>query len=587
MVLVVFAFVAGMGTALSPCVLPVLPALLSAGATGGRRRPLGIVLGLTVTFAVTIIGLASVVDGVGLGAGFTRTLAIVALGLFGVVVAFPAVGDRIEAPLSRLARFGPRSGGDGFWSGVLVGGALGFLYAPCAGPILAAVISVGAASGRSIAVGLAYALGSAAVLLLLALGGRAVVERVRRAGRGPQIRQALGGVMILTAVAMAANLDVRFQTTIANHLPAAVVDPTRGIEQSSAARRQLATLRAPSRFATAQADAAAAAPQRSAIDAAVPKLPRLGAAPDFTGTQRWFNTPGGRPLTLASLRGRVVLIDFWTYTCINCIRTLPHLTAWDSAYRRDGLTIVGVHTPEFGFEHDAGNVQQAIHQNGLRYPVVQDNDMATWNAWGNQYWPAEYLIDAHGEVRYVHFGEGDATRTEAAIRALLRERGAERLGSGAHVATTFDPAPQATPETYLGTERAERFDPGPPAAGRHDYGTAPATLPLSHFAFGGTWTVGPQQALAGPGATLSARVRGKDVYLVLTPRTGAGGGGRVQVALDGRPINPTAAGSDVHHGMVVIDQQRLYHLVHVASVQTHALTLRFEQGVSGYAFTFG
>ncbi len=586
-VLVVFAFVAGMGTALSPCVLPVLPALLSAGATGGRRRPLGIVLGLTVTFAVTIIGLSSVVDGVGLGPGFTRTLAIVALGLFGIVVAFPAVGDRIEAPLSRLARFGPRSGGDGFWSGVLVGGALGFLYAPCAGPILAAVISVGAASGRSIAVGLAYALGSAAVLLLLALGGRAVVERVRRAGRGPQIRQALGGVMILTAVAMAANLDVRFQTTIANHLPAAVVDPTRGLERSATARRQLAALRAPSRFETAQAAAAAAAARAgSGIDAAVPKLPRLGAAPDFTGTQRWFNTPGGRPLTLAGLRGRVVLIDFWTYTCINCIRTLPHLKAWDSAYRRDGLTIVGVHTPEFGFEHDAGNVAQAIRQNGLRYPVVQDNDMATWNAWGNQYWPAEYLIDAHGEVRYVHFGEGDAMQGEAAIRALLRERGAQRLGAGAHATTTFDPAPQATPETYLGLERAERFDPGPPVAGGHDYGTPPATLPLSHFAYGGHWTVGAQQALAGQGATLSARVRGKDVYLVLSPRTGAGGG-RVQVALDGRPIPAADAGRDVHGGIVSVDAQRLYHLVHVPTVQTHTLTLRFDPGVSGYAFTFG
>ena len=584
MVLVVFAFVAGMGTALSPCVLPVLPALLSAGATGGRRRPLGIVLGLTVTFAVTIIGLSSVVHGVGLGAGFTRTLAIVALGLFGVVVAFPAVGDRIEAPLSRLARFGPRTGGDGFWSGVLVGGALGFLYAPCAGPILAAVISVGAASGRSIAVGVAYALGSAAVLLLLALGGRAVVERVRRAGRGPQIRQALGGVMILTAVAMAANLDVRFQTTIADHLPAALVDPTRGIEQSSAARRQLARLRAPSRFETAQAHATAATPAGAAIDASVPKLPRLGAAPDFTGTQRWFNTPGGRPLTLASLRGRVVLIDFWTYTCINCIRTLPHLKAWDSAYRKDGLTIVGVHTPEFGFEHDAGNVQQAIHQNGLRYPVVQDNDVATWNAWGNQYWPAEYLIDAHGEVRYVHFGEDDATQGEAAIRALLRERGAGRLGNGATVTTTFDPAPQATPETYLGTERSERLDP-PPVSGTHDYGTARATPSLSHFAFGGTWTIGPQQALAGAGAALTARVQGKDVYLVLAPR--AGGGGRVRVALDGRPIGPAAAGSDVHHGLIAVGRQRLYHLVHVPSVQTHTLALRFDPGVSGYAFTFG
>ncbi len=248
MLLILFAFVAGMGTALSPCVLPVLPALLSAGATGGRRRPLGIVLGLTVTFAVTIIGLATVVDGVGLGASATRTIAIVTLAAFGIAVAFPAVGDRLEAPLSRLARFGPRSGGDGFRSGLVVGGALGFLYAPCAGPILAAVIVVGAGSGRAVGVGIAYAAGSGAVLLLLALGGRALADRVRAAGRGPQVRQVLGVVMILTAVAMAADLDVRFQTAIARHLPSALVNPTKAIEDSGAARRELQALRGPSKF---------------------------------------------------------------------------------------------------------------------------------------------------------------------------------------------------------------------------------------------------------------------------------------------------------------------------------------------------
>src|SRR4051812_15584517 len=240
--LVLFAFLAGAGTALSPCVLPVLPAVLSAGATGGRRRPLGIVLGLTVTFTVTIAGLATVVDGVGLGDSFTRTVAVVALAGFGLVVAVPALGARLEAPLSRLARFGPKHLGSGFWSGLGVGAALGFLYAPCAGPVLAAVVSV-AASDRSVAVALAYALGSAVVLLVLALAGRAVVDRVRRAGRGPGVQRTLGAVMIVTAVAMALQLDVRFQTVIANHLPAAVVNPTQGLESSSAAAKGLAALR--------------------------------------------------------------------------------------------------------------------------------------------------------------------------------------------------------------------------------------------------------------------------------------------------------------------------------------------------------
>jgi cytochrome c biogenesis protein CcdA/thiol-disulfide isomerase/thioredoxin len=569
-VLVVFAFIAGAGTALSPCVLPVLPALLSAGATGGRRRPLGIVSGLAITFTVTIVGLATVVDGVGLGDSVVRWIAIVALAGFGIAVAVPAVGDRLEAPLSRLARFGPHSGGHGFWSGVAVGGALGFLYAPCAGPILAAVVTVGAASGNVVAVGLAYALGSAAVLLVLVLGGRALAERVRRAGRGPQLQRVLGGVMVATALAIALQLDVSFQSTIADHLPAVVVNPTKGLEDSHAVATRLDALRRPSQFASAASESA---------------LRDYGQAPDFTGNQRWWNTPGDRPLTLAALRGRVVLVDFWTYTCINCLRTLPHLTAWDRAYRSDGLTIVGVHSPEFSFEHDAGNVSAAIRREGIRYPVAQDNQLATWNAWGNQYWPAEYLIDARGHVRHVNFGEGDYGGTEAAIRSLLREAGARDLGADARPSRSFDPAAQATPETYLGTARAERYAT-PVAPGTKTYSPAPPDrLGAGQFTLGGTWTLSDESARAGSGATLTGRVTGKDVYLVLSPP--GRGIGTVQVALDGRPIAPGAAGRDVRDGAVAVTTQRLYHLVSRPTLETHVLSLRFSPGVAGYAFTFG
>jgi cytochrome c biogenesis protein CcdA/thiol-disulfide isomerase/thioredoxin len=555
--LVLFAFLAGAGTALSPCVLPVLPALLSAGATGGRRRPLGIVTGLAITFTVTIVGLATVVDGVGLGDSTVRTLAIVALAGFGIAIAVPAVGDRLEAPLSRLARFGPRSQGHGFWSGVVVGGALGFLYAPCAGPILAAVVSVGAASGNTIAIGLGFSLGSAAVLLVLALGGRTLVRRI---GRGPAVQRALGLVMVLTAVAIAADLDVRFQSAIANHLPAVVVNPTKPLEDSKAVAKRLDDLRAPSRFAHA-ADG----------------LEDYGEAPDFTGNQRWFNS---RPLTLRALRGRVVLVDFWTYTCINCLRTLPHLTAWDRAYRKDGLTIVGVHSPEFTFERDAGNVAAAIRREGIRYPVAQDNKMATWDAYGNQYWPAKYLIDARGHVRYVHFGEGDYDQTEAAIRTLLREAGAS-VGDRSRPDRGFDPATQATPETYLGLARAKGYVV-PPAPGTASYAAAPPDrIGPNQFSLGGTWTLSDESARAGTGATLAGRVTGKDVYLVLS------GKGTVRVLLDGRPISTSAAGRDVHGGRVNVDRQRLYHLVSRPDVETHVLTLRFSPGVAGYAFTFG
>ena len=586
--LIVFAFIAGAGTALSPCVLPVLPALLSAGASGGRRRPVGIVLGLATTFTITIVGFASVIDGVGLGDSATRGLAIVVLAVFGIATLVPAVGDRIEAAISRVTSragavggIGAAKDGDGLRSGVVVGGALGFLYAPCAGPILAAVIAVGSASGRTILVAVAYAAGSAVVLLALALGGRTLSDRIRRAGRGPALQRTLGAVMLATAVAMAFDLDVRFQTAIARHLPAAVVNPTKSLEDSARARRELDRLRGRSRFADAQARAQSAAPAT-----AQSALPVIGDAPDFTGNQRWFNTQDGRPLTLRALRGRVVLVDFWTYTCINCIRTLPHLTAWDRRYRKDGLTIVGVHSPEFGFEKNAGNVADAIRQNGIRYPVAQDNDLATWNAWANQYWPAEYLIDARGRVRRASFGEGDYGASERAIRALLRERGDSTLGGMAHPSKTYDPARQSTPETYVGSERAQGFAPlNSPGDGTRTYAAAPRRLKLNEFALSGRWTVDPEHAVARTGAGLSAQVQGKDVYLVLAPPPG--GTGKVQVLLDGRPIAANAAGSDVNRGVVTVRRQRLYHLVHRGSAEQHRLELRVAPGTGAFAFTFG
>jgi len=572
--LVLFAFVAGAGTAISPCVLPVLPALLSAGATGGRRRPLAIVLGLATTFAITVAGFAEVVDGVGLGDGALRSIAVVVLIGFGVALLAPRLTDRLEAPLSRLARFGPRSTGDGFWSGLGVGAALGFVYAPCAGPILAAVISVGAASGTTVAIAIAYSLGSAVVLLALCLGGRRVLDRVRAAGRGPVLQRALGVVMLATALAVATDADVRFQTALADHFPSVIVNPTGSLERSDTVEKRLAELRGGGHFAPS---AQAASPSK--------KLPVLGRAPDFTGNQRWFNTPNGKPLTLAGLRGRVVLVDFWTYTCINCLRTFPYIRAWDATYRARGLTVVGVHTPEFRFERDAGNVRDAIAQNELRYPVAQDNDYATWNAWGNQYWPAKYLVDAKGRVRYVHFGEGDDDKTEAAIRSLLAEAGAERLGGDARVGAVETPGLQATPETYLGSARAERWLPAAPKNGTHTYPGASGGLPASHFSLGGRWRIDDESAEAVRDARLDARVVGKAVYLVLSsrgdrPRT-------LQVLLDGRPIRAADAGADVHGGRVTVRRQRLYRLAELPRAGEHLLTLRFAPGVAGYAFTFG
>jgi thiol-disulfide isomerase/thioredoxin len=411
------------------------------------------------------------------------------------------------------------------------------------------------------------------VLLLIAYGGRRVLDRLRAAGRGPAVQRVLGAVMVATAVAVATDLDVRFQTALADDFPDAVVNPTRALEGSDAVEDRLADLRGRPRFEETEAVAARTA-----------GLPVLGRAPDFAGNDRWFNTPGNAPLDLDGLRGRVVLIDFWTYTCINCIRTLPYLRAWDGRYRERGLTIVGVHTPEFAFEHDADNVRDAIAANRLRYPVAQDNEYATWSAWGNQYWPAKYLIDARGRVRYAHFGEGAYVETEAAIRALLAEAGADRLGEMASARVETASPELATPETYLGHERAEGFVPGPLRPGYGRYGRIDDLPPVS-FALSGGWYVGSESATAVRDARIEARITARKVFLVLSSR-----GGRprdVEVLLDGRPVAAAEAGADVRDGRVRVGEERLYRLVSLPRVEDRRLTLRVPPDVTGYAFTFG
>jgi cytochrome c biogenesis protein CcdA/thiol-disulfide isomerase/thioredoxin len=584
LILILFAILAGAGTALSPCVLPVLPALLSAGGVGGRRRPLGVVLGLSITFAVTIIGIAKVADGVGLGSDPLRAVAVIVLLASGAALLVPGIADRLEARMSRLAALGPRSRGDGFRSGLLVGAALGFVYTPCAGPILAAVISVSAASGRSVAVGIAYTLGSAAVLLALTLGGRSLFERIRAAGRGPALQRTLGAIMVLTAVVIISGKDVEFDQYVARHIPN--VNLTASLEKSHAVKSRLSDVTG--RKAIYEASKGKPTVARDASQASLlalaARIPPQGPAPEFKETEDWFNTPGNRPLTLASLRGRVVLIDFWTYTCINCIRTLPYLKAWDAAYRKDGLTIVGVETPEFAFEHDASNVASAISSFGIRYPVVQDNEYGTWDAYHNESWPADYIIDAHGQVRDLAVGEGDYSTTESVIRALLAESGAQ-VGGKSHPTDVVLPSEEATPETYLGTNRAQGWINGP-KSGTHDYGSPPTgTLSLNDFAYSGTWKIAGQPAEAVSEAGLDLEFEAKHVYLVLSstgnvPRT-------VQVLLDGRPISAADAGSDVHNGLVTVKGERLYTLVSLPHDEQHHLSLRFAPGVTGYAFTFG
>jgi cytochrome c biogenesis protein CcdA/thiol-disulfide isomerase/thioredoxin len=563
-ILILLSALIGAGTALSPCALPVLPALLSAGAAGGRRRPLAIVLGLSLTFLVSIIGGGVLLRHLGLGGTTLRNLGIVVLVVAGVAAIVPSIAERLERPLAALSRLGPRRAGDGFWSGLVVGGALGFVYAPCAGPVLAAVVSVSAVTGRTVAVALAYVAGSALVLGAIALGGRRVLEPLRRAGP-LRVQRALGAVMLLTALAFIVGLDTQFETALARHTSSATL--TGGLESSTAVQDRLRDLRGAPKFDSASKSAKAqveTGPKSS--------LPDLGTAPDFTGTQRWFNS---QPLSLKALRGRVVLIDFWTYTCINCLRTLPYLEAWDKRYRSAGLTIVGVHAPEFGFEHDAGNVQRAIASNHIKYPVVQDNDLATWNAYGNQYWPAEYLIDADGQVRETSFGEGDYGKSESAIRSLLAERGAKISAARSHPTGITPVGLQATPETYVGAARAQGFVGTAPQSGTKTYKLPSGAPPLNGFALGGTWKIGDEPATAQAGATLEATVQARFVYLVLSPPS-ASRPGAVDVSVDGEPPR-----------RITVATQRLYTLASFPASGRHGLKLTFSPGTSAYAFTFG
>ena len=583
LLLLLFALIAGAGTAITPCVLPVLPALLSASAVGGRRRPLGIVLGLAVTFTIAIVALAQLVSGVGLAKGAARTFAVVVLIAFGVILLVPQVAQRVQAPLSRLARFGPRTRGDGFWTGIGVGAALGFVCAPCAGPILAAVISVSASSGptvRIVLLAIAYSVGLSAMMLLYGFGGRALLGRIRRAARGEIVERALGVVLLATGIAMAYNLDISFENLLARNttsLPGFLTDPTRALENSGSVQNKLASLRPASKFARRQQAA-----NRTGLAAS---LKELGRAPNFTATQDWFNTPGDRPLSIGGLRGHVVLVDFWTYTCINCIRTLPFVEGLYRQYHRYGLDVVGVETPEFTFEQEANNVRQAIHGDGITYPVVQDNRYGTWNAYGNQYWPAEYYIDATGEVRHYEFGEGGYARDEQVVRELLRAAGARTLPPLMTARAEIASKHIGTEETYLNPERQQGFVE-PLRRGVLTY-NHPKSIGLDQWALGGRWSVGSQSVTPAAGtATITGGVQARDVYLVMTSAGNAPRRGRL--LLDGRPIPAAYRGSDVSSGgYFTVSGQRLYSLVRLRADATFTITVELPRGVQAYDFTFG
>jgi cytochrome c biogenesis protein CcdA/thiol-disulfide isomerase/thioredoxin len=534
---VVLAFAAGVITAVSPCVLPVLPIVLAGGVGESRRRPFAIIAGLAISFFVSILFATWILDKLGLPEDLLRTISIALLFLIAVILIVPRVGEWIEQPLNRLSR---RPAGD-LGGGFVLGCALGLVFVPCAGVALSYVIT-SAASGdlglKTVLVAIAYVVGFSAVLLAIALGGQAVSRRFRTGME--RFRIAFGVIIGAVAFALVFHLDDQLAKV---DWPGSDLLGKRG----DLFQRGQNVVKDSKPVATAD-----------------PGLPDYGRAPDFAGIDRWLNS---RPLTMSQLRGKVVLIDFWTYSCINCLRTLPHVEAWDRLYRRDGLVIVGVHTPEFAFEHVPSNVEAAAKRLGVDYPVALDNDYGTWNAYGNQYWPAKYLIDRSGHVRYAHFGEGNYDITEENIRSLLGERPATPAANRLHDLTPSGPI---TPESYLGYERIDRFTGSKIYPDKEATYAFPAALGRDDFAYAGRWTVRSQQIVAGEGARLELRYYARKVFLVL------GGTGTVRVLVDGRP-----------HGVVRVTSDRLYTLVDRNSIDDAVLELRFSPGVSAYAFTFG
>lgn len=577
MLLILLAYFGGILTILSPCILPVLPFVFARAGRSFMRSTLPMLAGMAATFAI-VATLAAVGGGWAVQANQAgRWAALVLLALFGIALIFPALSDRLTRPLVALgSRMSERAGtgeNESIWGSAVLGVATGLLWAPCAGPILGIIFTAAAIKGASFNTTLlllAYALGAATSLALaLLVGGKLFTRMKKSLGTSERIRQGLGVAVLVGVAAIAFGLDTRVLAKLSSA-------QTARFENGIAATFGVA-------------GTADSATETDAAGKLV--LPVEGMLPPLDGIGPWFNSP---PLTREQLRGKVVLIDFWTYSCINCIRSLPHVRAWAERYKKDGLVVIGVHAPEFAFEREPANVARAIKDLGVPYPVALDNNYALWSALKNNYWPAHYFVDAQGRIRYHHFGEGDYVRQEQVIRQLLTDAGHPPSDPGMAVATASGaqtPANRAdvrSLETYIGYGRANNFvSPGGlvrdrPAA----YALAP--LALNRWALGGYWLDSKQNARSlRPGAQLSFRFHARDLHLVLGSPSGKPI--RFRVTLDGKSPGK-AAGLDVDSdGTGRVRDQRLYQLIRQhGPIEDRTFTITFlDPGVEAFAFTFG
>jgi cytochrome c biogenesis protein CcdA/thiol-disulfide isomerase/thioredoxin len=662
MLLFVLAYIGGVLTVASPCILPVLPFVFARADQPFLRRGLPMLLGMGLTFAV-VGTLAAVGGGWAVQANeYGRTIAIVLLALFGVTLLFPELSDRLTRPLvalgGRWSESADRNENAGsVWPSLLLGMATGLLWAPCAGPVLGLILTGAALQGANVQTTfllLAYAAGAATSLALaLLVGGRVFAAMKRSLGASEWVRRGLGAAVLVAVVAIFFGADTGFltQISLANtaSLEQGLVDrfhpapgrvataPSSSLVMNgdgsmmSANPSMMMSADAPTMAMTGKlAGKDAAEPSSSVVmpeggammsanpsmmmsdkthtmamnanpaaamkatEATAPKtLPVEGSLPSLSGAVEWLNSP---PLTAEHLKGKVVLVDFWTYSCINCLRSIPYVRAWADKYKDQGLVVIGVHAPEFAFEKNIGNVKQAVAKLKIDYPVAVDNDYAIWRAFNNEYWPADYFIDAKGQIRHHFFGEGDYAESEKVIQQLLAEAGQENLpadmvsvsATGAEAAS--DAADVKSPETYVGFARSENFaSPGGAVSDSPHVYSIGDLKQLNDWGLSGDWTIGGQSAtLNKTDGAISFRFHARDLHLVLGP-SASGKPVRFRVTVDGATPGESHGGDVNADGEGVVIDHRLYQLVRQSGpVMDRTFTIQFlDPDVQAYAFTFG
>lgn len=570
-ILFIFAFLSGLITILAPCIWPLLPIVLSASSTGGHRKPFGVTLGIISSFGILTLSISYLIKIFPFDPNVLRIFAVIVIGFLGFVLVIPQLSKVLEGYVSRFSgRFnlGTQTK-NGLVGGLITGGVLGIVWTPCAGPILATIATLSATqkvNSSIVLVTIFYVLGIGIPLFIFSLFGRKIfLDSKSLSPYLGRIQQIFGIIMIVTALLIFTNYDKIIEAKLLSFFPSYGNFIT-NFESQAHVQNELNKITDKS---------STVVDENSLFNTNTP-------APEFTGITNWINS---KPLKISDLKGKVVLVDFWTYTCINCIRTLPHLTSWYEKYKDDGFIIVGVHTPEFEFEKNTSNVENALSQYKINYPVAQDNNYSTWNTFSNQYWPAEYLIDGNGNVRRVHFGEGEYDEMETAIQKLLTE-------NGKSVKSTLDKMPDQTPternispETYIGSKRMLYYYPG----GSISNGKADLKLSenpsLNSFSLGGTWTVNDEFSQAGDNSMLTYNFYAEKVFLVLKPN---GKTKTAKIYLDGKLINSNVSGTDIKNGILTIDKDKLYNLVNLKNgPEQHTLKIIFDSGVQVFAFTFG